>query len=165
MKDTPNSPLSGVSFSIFRVRNQKVRECNADHEKLAALRTEKGLSQQELAELLHIACQSVSRWEVGDAVPSVENLRFLARLYGVTVDSLLDDDAAPIHKDAPPSPPKYLTRRALCALLAVLLILLAAVGILLWQRHEEKNPTPLQFEGLPSESWDGLEVESTPIIW
>lgn len=113
------------------------------HEKLAALRTEKGLSQQELAELLHIARQSVSRWEVGDAIPTVENLRFLARLYGVTVDSLLDDDAAPVHKDAPPSPKKYLTKRALCALLAVLLALLAALGILLWERYEENKPIDL----------------------
>lgn len=113
------------------------------HEKLAALRTEKGLSQQELAELLHIARQSVSRWEVGDAIPTVENLRFLARLYGVTVDSLLDDDAAPVHKDAPPSPKKYLTKRALCALLAVLLALLAALGIFLWERYEENKPIDL----------------------
>lgn len=134
------------------------------HEKLAALRTEKGLSQQELAELLHIARQSVSRWEVGDAIPTVENLRFLARLYGVTVDSLLDDDL-PLQPAAAPSPKKYLTKRALCALLAVLLALLTALGILLRERYEEEHPTPLQFEDVPSESWDGLEVGSIPIIW
>lgn len=118
------------------------------YEKLTLLRIEKGLSQQELAELLHIARQSVSRWEVGDTVPTVENLRFLAGLYGVTVDSLLDDTAAPVHRDAPQSPAappakRYLTKRALCALLAALLILLAAVGILLWQRHEENKPIDL----------------------
>lgn len=134
------------------------------HEKLAALRTEKGLSQQELAELLHIARQSVSRWEVGDAIPTVENLRFLARLYGVTVDSLLDDDLPP-QPSAVPSPKKYLTKRALCALLAVLLALLTALGILLWERYEEEHPTPLQFEDVPSESWDGITPEEIPLIW
>lgn len=120
------------------------------HEKLAALRTEKGLSQQELAELLHIARQSVSRWEVGDAIPTVENLRFLARLYGVTVDSLLDDDLPP-QPSAAPSPKKYLTRRALCALLAVLLALLTALGILLWERYEENKPIDLP--DATSEPW------------
>lgn len=134
------------------------------HEKLAALRTEKGLSQQELAELLHIARQSVSRWEVGDAIPTVENLRFLARLYGVTVDFLLDDDLPP-QPSAAPTPKKYLTKRALCALLAALLVLSTALGILLRERYKEEHPTPLQFKDVPSESWDGLEVESIPIIW
>lgn len=60
-------------------------------EKLAFLRREKGLSQLELAERLGVTRQAVSRWETGTAAPTVENLRILSALYGISLDDLLDD--------------------------------------------------------------------------
>ena len=62
-------------------------------EKLVTLRKRKGLTQMELAELLNVSRQAISRWEVGAAVPSTDNLRFLGDLYGVQIDYLLNDDA------------------------------------------------------------------------
>ncbi len=59
-------------------------------EKLVHLRKELGLSQLEAAEKLNVSRQAISRWEVGAAVPSVDNLRYLSELYGVPVDVLLD---------------------------------------------------------------------------
>lgn len=63
-------------------------------EKLASLRKQKGLTQQNLAETLNVSRQAVSRWEVGAAVPTTDNLRVLSELYGVSVDYLLCDNAA-----------------------------------------------------------------------
>lgn len=63
------------------------------HEKLARLRKEKGLSQLELAEELNVTRQAVSRWETGAAVPMVDTLVQLSRLYGVSLDDLLLNDA------------------------------------------------------------------------
>lgn len=60
-------------------------------EKLVLLRKELGLSQLEAAERLNISRQAISRWEVGAAMPSVDNLKYLSELYGVPVDVLLDD--------------------------------------------------------------------------
>ena len=62
-------------------------------EKLVSLRKEKGLTQMKLAEILDVSRQAVSRWEVGDAVPSTENLKCLGKLYGIPMDYLLDDTA------------------------------------------------------------------------
>ena len=62
-------------------------------EKLVTLRKQKGLTQMDLAELLNVSRQAMSRWEVGVAVPSIDNLRFLGDLYGVQIDYLLNDDA------------------------------------------------------------------------
>jgi len=59
---------------------------------LVELRKKKGLSQLELAEQLGVSRQAISRWEVGSAIPSTENLVFLSRLYDVSVDYLLNDD-------------------------------------------------------------------------
>ncbi len=62
-------------------------------EKLAFLRTKSGLTQADVAEKMDVSRQAVSRWELGDSLPSSENLRQLSRLYGVSVDYLMNDDA------------------------------------------------------------------------
>lgn len=59
--------------------------------KLVSLRKQKGLSQMELAEKLNVSRQAISRWEVGAAVPSTDNLKMLSELYGVSIDYLLSD--------------------------------------------------------------------------
>lgn len=60
-------------------------------EKLIFLRKEKRLSQLKLAELMNVSRQAVSRWEVGAATPSLDNLRYLSGLYGVSMEYLLDE--------------------------------------------------------------------------
>ena len=55
-------------------------------EKLATLRKNKGLSQLELAEAINVSRQAISRWEVGTATPSAENLKFLSEYYDISVD-------------------------------------------------------------------------------
>ncbi len=62
-------------------------------EKLVRLRKEKGLSQLKVSERLGVSRQAISRWEVGAAMPSTENLKRLSDLYGVSVDYLLHDDS------------------------------------------------------------------------
>jgi transcriptional regulator with XRE-family HTH domain len=71
-------------------------------ENLVRLRKEKGLTQLQLAEMMKISRQSISRWEVGSSTPSTENLRFLSKLYGVSMHDLLGDDEsnAPCVDDA-----------------------------------------------------------------
>lgn len=61
---------------------------------IAALRTRRGLSQEQLAERLHVTRQAVSRWETGAADPSTSNLIALAKLYGVSAEELLRRAAA-----------------------------------------------------------------------
>ncbi len=62
-------------------------------EKLVTLRKKKGLSQLKLAEMIKVSRQAISRWEVGAAIPSMENLKFLGSLYDVPLDYLLNDNA------------------------------------------------------------------------
>lgn len=68
--------------------------------KLVSLRKQKGLTQMKVAEILNVSRQAISRWEVGSAVPSTDNLKVLGELYGVPVDYLLDDDAVCVSKSA-----------------------------------------------------------------
>ena len=61
-------------------------------EKILELRRKMGFSQEELAEKLNVSRQTISRWEVGSALPDSENLRQLSRIFGVTADYLLNDE-------------------------------------------------------------------------
>lgn len=62
-------------------------------EKIALLRKKAGLSQEELAARLGISRQAVSRWETGSAQPDLEKVIELARLFSVTTDYLLLEEA------------------------------------------------------------------------
>ena len=53
------------------------------------LRTDKGLSQEELAEKVFVTRQAVSRWETGETVPNTETLKLLSNLFGVSINTLL----------------------------------------------------------------------------
>ena len=53
------------------------------------LRTQKGMSQDDLAEKLYVTRQAVSRWENGDTVPNTETLKLLSKLFGVSINTLL----------------------------------------------------------------------------
>lgn len=52
-------------------------------ELITALRTEKGLSQEELAKLLFVSRSLVSMWELGTRVPDYSNVVKLAKLFNV----------------------------------------------------------------------------------
>ena len=56
---------------------------------LLKLRTERGLSQETLAEKLFVTRQAVSRWERGDTLPNPETLKLLSKLYDVSINTLL----------------------------------------------------------------------------
>ena len=56
---------------------------------LLELRTQKGLTQEELAEKVYVTRQAVSRWENGDTVPNTETLKVLSKFYGVSINPLL----------------------------------------------------------------------------
>ena len=64
-------------------------------ENLKQLRKERQLSQEELAEILDVSRQAVSKWEQGIGYPEVEKLLLLARKMSVSLDSLLETEIAP----------------------------------------------------------------------
>ena len=64
------------------------------------LRRSRGLSQEKLAEQMEVSRQAISKWESGAAVPEVEKLIQLARLFGVSVDRLLGLESS--EQEAPP---------------------------------------------------------------
>ena len=64
-------------------------------EKIAQLRRKNGWSQEELADKMEVSRQAVSKWESNQTTPDLERILRLSSLFGVTIDYLLKDDAAP----------------------------------------------------------------------
>jgi len=74
--------------------------------RIAALRHERGLKQDELAAMLDISAQAVSKWENDQTCPDISALPKLAEILGVTVDELLSgrkEEAQPAVKILPPA--------------------------------------------------------------
>ncbi|MDD4347368.1 MAG: helix-turn-helix domain-containing protein [Desulfitobacteriaceae bacterium] len=61
------------------------------NENLRNLRKQKGLSQEELAERLHVVRQTVSKWEKGRSVPDADLLIRIAEIFEISVSTLLGD--------------------------------------------------------------------------
>ena len=56
---------------------------------LLRLRTEKKMTQDELAEKVFVTRQAVSRWEKGETTPNVETLKLLSGVFDVSINTLL----------------------------------------------------------------------------
>lgn len=61
-------------------------------DRLQLLRKQNGYSQEQLADKLGIARQTVSKWENGQTVPELNGLVLLSELYGVTIDRIVKQD-------------------------------------------------------------------------
>lgn len=53
------------------------------------LRTQMGLSQEDLAQKVFVTRQAVSRWENGETMPNIDTLKLLSRLFDVSINTLL----------------------------------------------------------------------------
>ena len=60
--------------------------------KIAELRKEKGLSQEELAEKIGVARQTISKWELGETSPDIKQSKELSKIFNVSLDELTDND-------------------------------------------------------------------------
>ena len=60
------------------------------------LRQARGLSQEQLAQQLHVTRQAISRWETGETLPNVETLKDLSRLFDVSINTLLGSPRMPV---------------------------------------------------------------------
>ena len=69
--------------------------------RLAELRKQKGLSQEELADKLQVSRQAISKWERGEASPDTDNLIELAKIYEVSLDELVGLSSSPKEEAKP----------------------------------------------------------------
>lgn len=105
---------------------------------IAALRKANGMTQQEVADRLHVSNKAVSRWEREECAPDLSLIPALAELFGVTCDELLKGERIPHTLPTEKSEPKVerqlkaLVNRAVSGFQTLICISLAlsAVGLI-----------------------------------
>ena len=60
--------------------------------KLQKLRTQKGLTQEELAKMLFVSRTAISKWESGRGYPNIESLKNISKIFSVSLDELLSNE-------------------------------------------------------------------------
>ncbi len=73
-------------------------------DRLVSLRKNAGYSQEELADLIGVSRQAVSKWERCESSPDTDNLIELARLYHITLDELVTGNELPPKEEPAPEP-------------------------------------------------------------
>lgn len=106
-------------------------------ENLQYLRSRNNVTQEQLAEILGVSRQSVSKWESGASFPEMETLLRVCDLYGVDLDTLLRGDLADSFKADTDGYDRFMDRfslRVTCSVGAIIaavavMILLRALGV------------------------------------
>lgn len=62
---------------------------------IRTLRSEKGMTQKQLADQLHISDKTVSKWERGGGLPDISLVLELSKLFGIDIENLLNGDLTP----------------------------------------------------------------------
>lgn len=134
-------------------------------DKLISLRKESGLTQNDLAEKMEVSRQAVSLWESGETLPSMDKLRRLSELYGVSVDYLVNDGAerptAAVAVMEKPGPKKTWRKPVLIAIVAVFVLLAFFIGLMAGQGKKENSPneTTIPFSSLQTDILDEEDFE------
>lgn len=143
----------------FMVKTMKLNE------KLSSLRKGKQMSQQDLADALNVSRQAVSRWEVGIATPSLDNLLALSKLFEVPVEEIMGADRGndvlerEKVQDGKNMKRRYITKELLFILAAVVLISVMAITYLSQKKAEMGAENTVKFEELEKD--DGISDSNT----
>ena len=97
------------------------------HEKLQALRKGRGLTQEELAQVLYVSRTAISKWESGRGYPSIDSLKEISCYFSVTIDDLLSGEKLLSIAERE----KHAAMRNLCALLFGVVDVLSVLLIVL----------------------------------
>ncbi len=140
---------------------------------LVILRKQKGLTQETVADRLHVVRQTVSKWEKGLSVPDADALQRLAELYEVPVSRLLGENI----EDADPTPDRVAEQlaaineqlviknrraRRIWKTIGIILLaffLLALLGSVLFTAKGGRVRVEMESEGI-TESWEDITKEN-----
>lgn len=67
-------------------------------DKIKNIRQRLCLSQEDLAKLLNVSRQAITKWESNRGIPDISNLKELSKVLNISIDNLMDNDALPLLK-------------------------------------------------------------------
>ena len=94
---------------------------------IAKLRKEKGLTQQQLGDMVGVGYRAVSKWETGLTMPDISNINELCKILGITSDELLKGE---LNKKKEVTPNKKFNKKLLFILIPIIVILSLIISII-----------------------------------
>lgn len=91
-------------------------------DKIKDNRKQAGLTQEEIAQTLHVSRQTISNWETGRSIPDIYSLVELSNIYDISLDHLVKEDIIMMNELKKENKEKKIINRA---------IILSAVGVIL----------------------------------
>lgn len=143
---------------------------------IRSIRTERGISQETLAELLEVSRQTISKWENGQGRPSADSVAKLSEVFGIPAEAFLKDDWVPpeekppeiqivevpveIKVEVPVEVPRPRNYRLLALLAAVVLAAGVLIGTLLFRERPEESvsQSTLESEVIDVPSMGGIDL-------
>lgn len=101
-------------------------------EKIYTLRRKRGLSQEQLAEIIGVSRQAISKWEGGLSVPESEKLIAISEYFNVTLDYLLKEDADCIQKTEQKTVNGQSFKSHKGMLLGIITCVAGIIGLVIW---------------------------------
>lgn len=132
-------------------------------EKLQKLRKRKGLSQEQLAQILQVSRQTISKWESGINHPELEKLKEISAYFEVSLDELLGLKATPLQQPSPTKEKEVNVKKIYMVLTASLLCMLI---LLLFSYHKLSTRLERMQESISyvqSQSSQTIYVDSQPV--
>ena len=147
-------------------------------ERIYKLRTEKEMSQGDLADALEVSRQSISKWETNGSVPELDKLVKLSEIFGVTLDELVTGKEKEKQEEpvisAPPTEPKiiYVEKPArpnitAAQILGIILLSCSLLCFVLFACFGKRNDLwSIALLCLPVALWGVLcLVTKHPLVW
>ena len=143
---------------------------------IRSIRTERGISQETLAELMEVSRQTISKWENGQGRPSADSVAKLSEVFGIPAEAFLKDDWVPpeekppeiqvvevpveIKVEVPVEVPRPRNYRLLALLAAVVLAAGVLIGTLLFRERPEESvsQSTLESEVIDVPSMGGIDL-------
>mgnify|MGYP001046192832 CR=1 FL=1 len=143
---------------------------------IRSIRTERGISQETLAELLEVSRQTISKWENGQGRPSADSVAKLSEVFGIPAEAFLRDDWVPpeekppeiqvvevpveVKVEVPVEVPRPRNYRLLALLAAVVLAAGVLIGTLLFRERPEESvsQSTLESEVIDVPSMGGIDL-------
>ena len=108
--------------------------------KILELRKQKHMSQEQLAEKIGVARQTISKWELGETSPDIEQSKKIAQIFQVSLDELVQNDIVSKNNNKIIST-KWILNILKIILLIIVICLLVLVAIICFKDYFDAHPT------------------------
>ena len=111
--------------------------------KICKLRKNANISQEQLAEKLDVTRQTISNWELGQTTPDIFQAKEIARIFGIGLDELTDNDIKDILVEKINNTEKMATKtinilKILCITIICFLIVIIAISVVSYIKNREQ---------------------------